>query len=291
MQPPGMTKPTSSMVLPYLGTRMGENCTGAFGIFKAEQGACDARAIIITLPKAGTYLMAKVLETLGLVDLEVHLSEMMLSDYRRMTMAEKLAGARLAARDIPLEVSARMILPGQFAVGHLLCTPEARALLAQFVRVVCLREPRHALVSLMRFEARRIAADPLWHAGTRRWAETLGAPARMRGFLAVHGEAFLTFARSMYGWARDADALTCRFEDLLGDNGAPTQRRNIEVVALALGMTAAAGVQALAGALGQRTLTFSGSRTRLEDVWDTSVEAAFRRLRGPEVSELLGYDE
>jgi hypothetical protein len=285
-----MTLPPFPTTLPHVEIPPCDDSADAFDAFKAEQGPCDARTVIISLPKAGTYLMAKVLEILGLVDLEVHLSEQMLSDYRGMATADKPARARTAARNIPLAESARMILPGQFAVGHLLCTPQARVLFAPFVRIVCLRDPRHALVSLMRFEARRIAADPLWHAGMRDWADAPGAPARMRGFLAVHAEGFLAFARSILGWTADAETVTCRFEDLLGDHGAPAQRRSIEAVAAALGLSPAAGVQALAGALGRRTLTFSGSRTRLDEAWDASVEAAFRDLGGPEVSERLGYD-
>jgi hypothetical protein len=266
-----------------------DGATASSDTLKIECGASNARAMIVTVPKAGTYLMAKVLANLGMVDLEVHLSETTMGDFRYMSIEEKISKVRMLVQDIPLEVSARMILPGQFGVGHLSCTPNNREILAPFVRILCLREVRHALVSYMRFEARRCAADPLWLAGARFWLDAPDNIARMRGFLATNAEGYLRLVRGIHGWTHEPGVITCRFEDLVGENGAVAQHRSAESVAVGIGLDASAGLTALLGALGQPTLTYSGRRTTLEGFWNSSSEAFFREIGGHEVNELLGY--
>jgi hypothetical protein len=259
-------------------------------VFKTVPGPCERPAIVLSMPKAGTYLVAKILEALGLVDLEVHLWETGLSDYRGRSNSEKLERDRELARNIPLRTSAKMVLPGQFAVGHIPCTPEARLQLETFVRIVCLRDVRHALVSLMRFEHRRLLADPLRAPDRRGWAQSPQGPERMRGFLAAEGAWLLGLSRAAFEWTRGADSVVSRFEDLLGDNGAEAQLRALARIASAVGVDGFAGRRVLDKVLGAETLTYSGRRSKLEGVWDEAVERDFRDMGGREVNELLGYD-
>jgi hypothetical protein len=259
-------------------------------VFKTVPGPCDRPAIVLSMPKAGTYLVAKILESLGLVDLEIHLGETALSDYRGRSNSEKLERDRELARNIPLRTSAKMVLPGQFAVGHIPCTPEARFQLETFVRIVCLRDLRHALVSLMRFEHRRLLADPLRAPDRRDWAQAPQGPERMRGFLAADGRWLLDLSRAAFAWTRDTDSVLCRFEDLLGDHGAEAQLRALARIASAVGVDDLAGPRVLDKVLGAETLTYSGRRSKLEGVWDEAVEHDFRDMGGREVNALLGYD-
>lgn len=258
--------------------------------FKTATGPCNQPSIILSMPKAGTYLVAKMLETLGLVDLEVHLWETGLSDYRGKSNSEKLERARELVRDLPLRASARMILPGQFAVGHILCTPEARLQFENFVRIVCLRDLRHALVSFMRFEHRRLLADPLRAPERRGWAQAPQGPERMKAFFAADGAWLLELSRAAFEWTKEPDCVLCRFEDLLGDNGPEAQLRASARIASVVGVDGVAGRQVLDMVLGAETLTYSGRRSKLECFWDETVERSFRDMGGLEVNELLGYD-
>src|SRR4051794_2983441 len=262
-----------------------------FDAFKAAKGRCRSKVILLTMPKAGTYLLASMLENLGLVDLEVHLSESLLSDYRGLSVEEKIARARLVNRDIPLHVAARMIQLGQFAVGHIACTPQSRNVLSSFVRILCIRELRHALASHMRFELKRIEADPEWLQGTREWASAANNTHRLHGFLSAFGEGYLALVQSIHGWAHETDVLVCRFEHLLGDQGPAVQEGVAAAVASQMGMPPRMGIRALREVIGKPTLTFSGQRTTLHGLWDDTAEAIFQRLGGPDVNETLGYRE
>lgn len=262
-----------------------------FDAFKAARGRCRSKVVLLTIPKGGTYLLASMLENLGLVDLEVHLSESLLSDYRGLSVEEKVARARLVNRGIPLHVAAKMIQPGQFAVGHIPCTAPSRDVLSSFVRILCIRELRHALASYLRFELKRVEADPEWLQGAREWASAADNTRRLHGFLSVFGEGYLALVRNIHDWAREPDVLVCRFEHLLGDQGPAVQESMAAAVASQVGMPPHMGIRALREVIGKPTLTFSGRRTTLHGLWDDTAEAIFRRLGGPDINEALGYRE
>jgi len=260
-----------------------------FDAFKAARGNCHSKVILLTIPKSGTYMLASMVEKLGLVDLEVHLSESLLSDYRGMSLEEKVSQARLVNRDIPLQVASRMVQPGQFAVGHIPCSASTRNILSPFTRILCIRELRHALASYARFELKRIEADPEWLPDAREWASANTDTRRLHGFLSTFGEGYLALARSILSWAHEPNVLVCRFEHLLGDEGPAVQESIAAAIALQVGMPRCLGIRTLREVVGKPTLTYSGQRTTLHGIWDDTAEAIFRRLGGPEVNEALGY--
>jgi hypothetical protein len=279
------------VILPAPDHATGDDQNLRFDAFKAARGRCRSKVILLTLPKAGTYLLARMMENLGLVDLEVHLSETSLGDYRGLSVEQKIARARLVNRAISLHVAAGKIQPGQFAVGHIPCSDLARDALSSFARILCIRELRHALASYMRFELKRIEADPDWLPATRAWASAADNTGRLHGFLLASGKSYLASVRGIHGWASEPGVLVCRFEDLLGDHGPAIQESVAGSVASQLGMKAQTGIRALRRAAGQPTLTFSGQRTALHGLWDATAEAIFQQLGGPDLNEALGYRE
>jgi hypothetical protein len=259
--------------------------------FKDLQGACAKKVIVLSSPKAGTYLMGGILENLGLTDLEIHLGTSVLTDYRYKSNREKIETAWRLERPIPLDVSASLILPGQFAVGHIPFEPWTYDLLRGFVRILGIRELRSSLVSWVRFEYRRLKADPERNPGNRSWvSEDWGTPI-MRAFLAAEGAWFLDIVRSVYGWFKEPNTLVFRFEELLGDFGVDAQQRIVARICTALGLNVEMGYPALMKTLGSETQTFSGQRSNLGPFWDACVEDDFRRLGGIELNALLGYGD
>jgi len=257
--------------------------------FSEKYDARGKKAFIVSVPKSGTYLVARVLHNLGFVDLEIHAKEAGLTDYRKRSNVEKVERARQFDRAIPLEIAAQMVLPGQFLVGHIPFSPKNREIMRSFVRFLCLRELRQSLASFMRFEYRRLKAD--CEREPRFWIEEPIGPPMMRAYLSVHGADLLWLAEEVFKWVSEPGTVVCRFEDLLGDNGAACQQQAAENIAAALGLERQAGYFAVCDALGKETLTYSGSRTCLDDFWDDKVEAYFRELGGVERNRILGYPD
>ncbi|CDX46161.1 hypothetical protein MPLDJ20_80228 [Mesorhizobium plurifarium] len=257
--------------------------------FKSKLGKVSNRAIVISIPKAGTYLVAKMLENLGLVDLEVHLWETGFSDYRGRSIVEKLEKARELTCNIPLSYTTGMIQRGQFAVGHLAFDVQTEMLVQPFAKILCIRELRSALCSYMRFEQRRLVADPHRSPTSRKWIEKPNGPERMLAFLEVHGANYIAMAERIAGWAASSDVVTVRFEELLGDQGPVVQQEVARRISESLGVTADVGARSLRDALNTTTLTYSGNRTDITKYWTPAAERRFEAAGGHNVSELLGY--
>jgi hypothetical protein len=91
---------------------------------------------LITQPKAGTYLVAKLLEKLGLVNTEIHVDRLGFSDYRHKSIVEMQADYLKFTTHIPIEVSAGLTATGQFIVGHLEYEPHSIAA-TRHLRRIC----------------------------------------------------------------------------------------------------------------------------------------------------------
>lgn len=116
---------------------------------KPEEGE-GAPVAVLSIPKAGTYLLAQLLSQVGLVDTELHLSNFSLTDYRGMSVeAKRQPGYR--EFDVGIAISAGLIADGQFAVGHIKPQFGGRSALKGFRRIFLKRELAAATLSHLRF--------------------------------------------------------------------------------------------------------------------------------------------
>lgn len=256
---------------------------------KPDQGTCPHRAFVISMQKSGTYLVAKILEELGLVDLETHVSLTGFSDYRYKRLVDKVNRAREFTVILPMEVPASLVQEGQFAVGHIPFEWRTKTLLQDFVRVVSIREARDALASMMRFEHRRLHADPLRNPTQRAWINEERECAKMLGFLEVMGGELIQNFRTIRPWFDDVGTTVVRFEELMGDSGRDAQLACIGKIVDAIGESQVDQAEILSRSLNKDTLTYSGARTRHQDFWSDEAEQVFKRLGGDDVNAALGY--
>jgi hypothetical protein len=254
---------------------------------RLERGASPHRVFVCSLPKAGTYLLAELLAELGSVPTGLHLSFGGLSDYRRATPAEQRAEHERYAVAAPLDQSARLVAPGQFAVGHLECTAAVKAALGPARIVFAVRDVRDGMISFMRF-----AAD------TGRYPNLLGPwtkaedpRQKLIGFLeSGAGKLYLGLCRPMAAWQREPGALTVRFEGLYGDRGEAEQAELVRRLAKLLDRPVPADPLALVHkVLGRPTKTWSGGRSDRSAYWSPEAEARFADLGGVELNRELGY--
>lgn len=252
--------------------------------FVADAGAKPFKVAVVTLPKAGTYLMAEVLVELGYVNTHLHAWAGGVEDGRDRP-AEQAPADYLAHRvALPVEVSAPLIRPGQFWVGHFEAVP-CRGPLAGFRKILMIRDLRFGLVSFMRWMAkpgRGGAAADAW----RHLPETTE---KLLAFFETHGRGYLTWCADIVGWCETPDVCVLRFEDVAGLHGEPAQADAATALATFLVEVPEAVGAALRRSVGRTTKTYSGRLSSLEGLWSPRVEQVFEEAGGVELNRVLGY--
>jgi hypothetical protein len=250
------------------------------------QGTGPHRVLVCSVPKAGTYLVGELLRRLGVVPTGLHLSANGLTDYRFATRDEARREYSRFNHPVPLARALPLVRPGQYAVGHLECTPAVRAHLSGFKVVFIYRDLRDAFVSWLRFHRDTGREDHLnWI-----WAEHPDPREQLVLFLRAMGETFFETCGWLLPWYSDPAAFPVRFETLHGDDGPAARERACRELAAFLDHPDPAGAPAvLPGLLTAQTLTSSGARTRRDEYWSAAAEELFLRFGGRELNETLGY--
>jgi len=256
-----------------------------------ERGALNQRVFLTTIPKAGTYMMAKMLPRFGLADCSIHVMQDGIVDHRFAPEQLRRHYPSAVGRRIPLGASIRLIAPGQFAFGHIgLHNAGVRTLFQDFKVVMMYRNLRDAYVSLVRY-FRELRQDTvpfhkasLFHqdlASLLAWDLDREGPLRLIGF------------RQLCAWRQEPNVLALRYEDTVGDFGRERQMAVMRDLRAFLGASVDDGGLAdiLNTVIGQPTLTKTERRTIASEHWTDAVERLYRRIGFPDVNRELGYDE
>jgi hypothetical protein len=276
-------------LLPWAGSSLPMFLTQALRpAAKPHCGSSRHRIVVCSMPKAGTYFLAEVLSQMGCVATQLHLSSDSFTDYRWATRKEAREEYKRFQTSSELSTSLKLLLPGQFAVGHLGCSPDCRSLLAEFKKVFLYRDMRDGLVSFLRFHADTQREGPQ----TRTWSDLPEGPGKMLGFLDHIGDSYFNMCLPMGDWIDQSDVFKLSFEMLYGDYGVDARREALEALYeyLAISERSITPDQLVAETMGRPTKTWSGRRTEREIYWNDEVEARFRELGGHELNARLGYD-
>jgi hypothetical protein len=254
---------------------------------KPHRGVSGHRIAICSLPKSGTYFLAEVLSQMGCVATQLHLSSNACTDYRCATRKEAREEYKRFNTLLELSKSLALVLPGQFAVGHLECSPRNRALLADFKKVFLYRDLRDGLASFLRFHADTQREGPR----TRVWSDLPDGPEKMLRFLDHLGHAYFAMCLPMGDWLDQGDVFKLSFETLYGDPGTSAQVDALEALYshLEIAQRLVPPEELVARVMGRPTKTWSGQRTEREVYWNDEVEARFREFGGQELNARLGY--
>lgn len=252
------------------------------------QGASPHRVIVCSIPKAGTYLVDRLLELLGCVPTRLHLSSTLLTDYRFATLREARENYERLLVDVPLERAVELHLPGQFSVGHLECSERVCEVLSSVKKVFVFRDLRDGLVSYLRF----LASTGREGEATRAWKDLPPGPGQMLRFLDAAGQDYFNMTLPMIAWLDHPDVFSISFETLYGDAGADEQRALIERLHGFLELPGELpDIDSLCGSLlGAPTMTWSGGRARSETYWNDEVEQRFIAFGGLTANQRLGYE-
>lgn len=254
-------------------------------------GETNTKVIVLSPPKAGTYLVANLMTALGFVSTGLHLMAGHVSDYRFAS----LDTARNNPYDLSFTVAdtalvTDLVQPGQFIVSHLTGTDETEHLCADFVKIMPVREMRETFVSHMRFFADTERSTP----GKKDWLALADGPERTVAALRDFGPTHVDMCRAVLGWHGREGVLAIRFEDLWGDKGRLRQHRVVAEVAGHAGVPSLSDddIEAvLEKTLKQKNKTWSGERTDLSKWWSDEAEDIFVSLGGQELNDLMGYPD
>ena len=135
-----------------------------------------------TVPKAGTYLMARALENAGFTNQGLHVMDGFFHDNRGVAEDDIHWDPSARQRNCPAGVVAGLLQGGEFVVGH--CdVPGAIAEIAQtgVTLVHLIREPRDMLASMFAFKTAKVKPQP----ADRLW-QSMEGPAAFKAFLLSH---------------------------------------------------------------------------------------------------------
>ena len=256
-----------------------------------DRGLSPHRVVVLSIPKAGTYFLAELLREWGCAPTQLHLAHDSAWDYRQRTLEEIRVDSFRYQVKVPLQQSAVLIDRGQFAVGHLECTPEIRRTLEGFRKIFIYRDLRDALISQMRF----LVDSPSTSSSLADW-KALPAPAdRMAGFMQDRKHTIYMFSlfREMAGWLAETDVFSLSFEELYGDPAAGRDERDERLQALyaflELPPQAEHPARTADRLVGFSTRTWSGERSSRRAYWNDAVEQLFADLDGPALNATFGY--
>lgn len=250
--------------------------------FAHDAPAHTARVAVVSIPKAGTYMLGTMLQSIGYIDSGIHGAVWGFSDRRFLGSSPQLSDIAKHNVTIPIADYIDCLRPGDFLLSHLPPSAEVKDLLRSFKIIFAVRDPRDCCVSFMRYASRLAQKDASWLAAPN-------GPARMEAWIEVDGRSFFDLAGPMADWAEVPGVLTLRYEDFLG--GSQSVAANKAVARLQQFLAPGQPGLDLDRVLGTATLTSSGSRTVWRQWWSERVEDAFRALGGPALAERFGYRE
>jgi hypothetical protein len=250
-----------------------------------EQGGCTHPVFVLSIPKAGTYLVGEVLTALGVVPTRLHIDDGWASDFRDFRHGTFMWKYQF---EMPVNDGLRLVQPGQFAVGHLPANDAVRASLSGFRKLFVWRDLRHAFVSWSRFVISEQMDGEAMAAASR----LPDGPDRVLWVLERPTSAWLVpTCREMVAWQKDPDVLAVQFETLVGDHGERPQADLVNAIVDHLGLQIASdlAVSRARGCIGEKTLTYSGSRSLLSTHWNDALETWFRDVGAAADNEKLGH--
>ncbi len=262
--------------------------------FKQNRATIPYPVFVLTVPKSGTYLIAKILDNLGVVDCGVHIATDLIQDNR---FADENVLKREAWRyhvPIPFKISTKLIKNGQFAFGHIPYYLEGEQMLHGFKKIFTFRELRDMIISLVRYYDSRQHpyAKPERIRLYNKFKETPMGNPKFEAWYAMWGKEFADLIRNMFPWKDRGDVYRVKFETLMGDDGIEAQLSLLRGLGSFLGLDLADGSieKALNNSIGAETLTYSGKRSSYEDWWNEELEDIFTQYGFKELNRLYGYE-
>jgi hypothetical protein len=258
------------------------------------------RVILVSVPKAGTYLISQVLNRMGLKDTHLHVrydnQAIGVYDFRNAPAKMSMSEQEQRFQAMPLGDVLAKIRVGEFTRGHLPPIPEVKRHLRNDIKIVFLvRDLRDCLISHMRY----MISVGVITAQTHPWCMISDERERFKQYLLNYAEEVgpLVHMKLIACWEYDLrnpyqglEIFKLRFEDMMSVD----QATIIKSLAAFLEIAAPQDIAAmLESVLGAETLTKSNEVTVRQRYWSPFAEQWFTEriydLQGNNVNEMIGY--
>ncbi len=276
-----LNQAASRALLPLCVDRNGTPC------FWPLRGPSPRPVAVLSIPKSGTYLLAKLLENLGIVNCKVHLTRGHMEDYKLSDVMSSTP-----SRHLDLAFSSRLVLPGQSVASHTPRELAAEVCLHKFSKLFAYRELRAALVSSFR-ATRRNRIRVLGHApgGSEPLRKLEDDSAGFAKWIGPAIERMRPRYEAVSGWYDHPDVCGVAFEDIMGDAGPQRQREVVTSVAAQCGIELPEDQVnvVLERTIGTNTLTSSGTRSNVDEYWTPKSEEKFQASGLDKLNVLFGF--
>lgn len=244
----------------------------------------NARLMINTIPKSGTYLLDLLLAEIGYQGLGLHLINRELHDNRGVA-------PQLIHRDpfsrrvfVPPSAIAPLMAPGEFAVGHVSDEAQLRQIDQAGVKIInCQRDLRDVLASLYRFK--RKSVDPV-SPQDRLWRKIEGADGFL-AFLCHYAEGEIADLRQFAELMPTLPWVRLRFEDLSNASIPEAERNALDLLDENLGIMMEA---ILPVCLGRESSTLNAQKSNWRNLWSAAAEDFYVRSGLQDANKALGYN-
>ena len=241
--------------------------------------ATEDRLAILSIPKAGTYLLSEIARNFGWHQTYWNVREDSMEDYSAGSMEDRRFNPEQFRREQGIVESAFFLPPRSFFVGHIECSEAARVALRSFRKVLAVRELPAALISRLRWER--------WHKRHEKFAHIWDLKtdaAQMEEFLRRECFAALFHIRDIIPWLDEPDVTVVRFEDMQQPD-----QRIVDQLGKVLELDRVADLAFFREALAADTITKSPDAADFADYWSDKAEEVFTILGGLELNKRLGY--
>lgn len=241
--------------------------------------AMEDKLVILSIPKAGTYLLSEIARNFGWHQTYWSVREDSMEDYSAGSMEDRRSRPQQFRRQSGVVEAAVFLPPRSFFVGHIARSPAAKVALGGFRKILAVRELRGALVSRLRWERRykrHAVFSPIW--------EIDNDAAQMSIFLRAEGPAAFAHIRSILPWLDEPGVAIARFEDMRQPD-----ERLVAELGKVLELDRAADPALFQQALAADTITKSPDAADFAAYWSDEAEELFTALGGLELNTRLGY--
>jgi hypothetical protein len=265
----------------------------------------NKRTLVISIPKAGTYLAALLLEHIGLNDSHFHLkcdnSGIGFFDFRNIPLHISGSEKNTCFRPMPLIDSLKMIKNNGFAVGHLPPIPDVKELIYTDFKIIFLvRDLRDCLISHMRYMIKIGEIAVKEHP----WVDIKNDKERFQQYLVNYADQVgpLVNMKLIACWEYDLrnpypgmEIFKLRFEDLVNQDqyiSAEVSRNLGGFLELEENLILDHR-KIIESVIGKETRTYSGEKTIIDKYWTPFAEQWFQERiydeQGNHLNEMLGY--
>lgn len=239
------------------------------------------KILVNSIPKSGTYLLGKLLESLGIQGGEFHFRNSHYWDWTiDRSLEEHIENHKKFRVDAAFEEAIGRVGEGYF-YAHLYFDEQTDLILKKHdvrTHFFLVRELREALVSMYRFQFhQRSTEEPVEN-----------RQAQFAAWVTKHAASHLHGMEMQIPWVSRC-SLCIRYADLIGDNGAEAQAALLYRIAEVLAMDPD-HVRTIFhhAAIGSKTRTYIGKPSRIDEYWSDAAEKVFLSLAGDRMNQRLG---